>query len=144
MDSPLGPALANIFVGYHEEKLFSVITKLAVYFRFADDTLALFQNEKESKEYLIKLNGIHRSLEITTEKEKNIPVCLHFLEVYLEHTKAGYETCTYRKPTFIGQNMRWEFFTPHKHNISLISILVHRALVICCKNRIKVLRNLPN
>ena len=33
MGLPLCPALANIFVGYYEEKLFSEISKPAVYFR---------------------------------------------------------------------------------------------------------------
>ena len=33
MGSPLGPALANIFVGYYEEKLFSQTQKPPTYFR---------------------------------------------------------------------------------------------------------------
>ena len=33
MGSPLGLALANIFVGYHEEKLFSQTQKPPAYFR---------------------------------------------------------------------------------------------------------------
>ena len=41
-----GAALANIFVGYYEEKLFSEISKPAVYFRYVDDTFVIFQNEK--------------------------------------------------------------------------------------------------
>ena len=32
MDSPLGPALANIFVGYHESKLFFCVQKPTIYF----------------------------------------------------------------------------------------------------------------
>ena len=71
MGSPLGPALANIFVGYYEEKLFSEISKPAVYFRYVDDTFVMFQNEKESEEFLIRLNGLHSSLQFTFEKEKN-------------------------------------------------------------------------
>ena len=31
MDSPLGPALANIFVGFHESRLFDNTAKLGVY-----------------------------------------------------------------------------------------------------------------
>ena len=58
MGSLLAPALANIFVGYHEEKLFLESTKRAAYFRYVDDNFALFQNEKESEEYLIKFNEI--------------------------------------------------------------------------------------
>ena len=62
MGSLLGPALANIFVGYYEEKLFSEISKPAVYFRYVDDTFVIFQNEKESEEFLIRLNSLHSSL----------------------------------------------------------------------------------
>ena len=46
MRSPLGTALANIFDGYYEEKLFSEISKPVVYFRFVDDTLVIFPNER--------------------------------------------------------------------------------------------------
>ena len=61
MGSPLGHALANIFVGYYEEKLFSEISKLAVYFRYVDDTFAIFRNEKDSEEFLTRLNNLRSS-----------------------------------------------------------------------------------
>ena len=38
MGSPLGPALASIFVGFHEERLFDCDQKPGVYFRYVDDT----------------------------------------------------------------------------------------------------------
>ena len=44
--SPFGPALFNIFVKCHEEKLFLEITRPAVYFRYVDDIFAVFQNEE--------------------------------------------------------------------------------------------------
>ena len=47
----LTPALANIVVGYYE-KLFSEISKPAVYFRYVDDTFKM----KESDEFLITVN----------------------------------------------------------------------------------------
>ena len=40
MGSPLGPALANIFVGYYEEKLFSQTQKPPTYFKYVDNTFA--------------------------------------------------------------------------------------------------------
>ena len=132
--SPLGPALANILVEY-EEKLFSEISKPAVYFRYVDDTFVIFQNEKESEEFLIRLNGLHSSLQFTFEKEKNNS--LPFLDVHVEHTKGSYETKVYRKPTFTGQNLRWKSFTPTKRKASLVSTLVHRALKICSKSKLK-------
>ena len=45
MGSPLGPALASVFV--YEEKLFSEISKPLVYFRCIDGTFAIFRNEKD-------------------------------------------------------------------------------------------------
>ena len=135
MGSPLGPTLANIFVGYYEEKLFSEISKPAVCFRYVDDTFVIFQNEKESEEFLIRLNGLHSSFQFTFEKEKNNS--LPFLDVHVEHTKGSYETKAYRKPTFTAQYLRWESFTPIKRKASLVSTLAHRALKICSKSKLK-------
>ena len=45
MGSPLGPALANIFVGFHEERLFDYDQKPGVYFRYVEDTYTIFKTE---------------------------------------------------------------------------------------------------
>ena len=79
MGSPLGPALANIFVGFYEEKLFSQKSKPSTYFRYVDDTFAMFRNEEESDNFFKQLNCLHPSLKFTFEKEKNN--CLPFLDV---------------------------------------------------------------
>ena len=131
--SPLGPALVNIFVGYYE-KLFFEISKPVVYFRYVDDTFVIFQNEKELEEFLIRLNSLHFSLQFTFKKKNN---SFPFLDVHVEHTKGSYETKVYRKPTFTGQNLCWEFFTPMKRKASLLSTLVHRDLKICFKSKLK-------
>ena len=99
--SPPGPALANIFVGYHEEKLFSETQKLPKCFRYVDDTFAIFDHEAETDKHLTKLNCFHSSLKFTFEKEKE--KCLPFLDVYVERTDIGFETSICRKPTFTGQ-----------------------------------------
>ena len=43
----------------------------------------------------------------------------------------------YRKPTFTGQYIRWNSFCPMKRKTNLISILVHRALVIYSKSTLQ-------
>ena len=113
------------------------MSKPVVFFRYVDDTFVIFQNKKESEEFLIRLNSsLHSSLQFTFEKEKNNS--LPFLDVHVEHTKGSYETKVYRKPTFTaGQYLRWESFTPIKHKASLVSTLVHRALKICSKSKLK-------
>ena len=120
--SPLGPALANIFVGYYEEKLFSQTQKPPTYFRYVDDTFAIFDHEAEADEFLTKLNCLHPSLKFTFEKEKR--KCLLFLEFCIVRTDIDFDTSVYRKPTFTGQYLRWESFSPLKRKISLISTLV--------------------
>ena len=44
-ESPLGPALAAIFVGYYEEKLFSQTQEPPTYLKYVDDTFAIFDLE---------------------------------------------------------------------------------------------------
>ena len=99
------------------------------------DTFVIFQNEKESAEFLIRLNGIHSSLQFTFEKEKNNS--LPFLDVHDEHTKGSYETKVYRKPTFTGQYLRRESFTPIQRKVNLVSTLVHLTFKICSKSKLK-------
>ena len=55
---------------------------------------------------------------------------------YVGRTCIGFETGLYRKHTFTGKYLRWESFSPLKRKISLISTLVHRALMICTKRRL--------
>ena len=131
MRSLLGSASANIFVGYYEEKTFSQMQKPPTYFRYVDDTFAIFDHEAEADEFLTKLNCLHPSLRFTFEKEK----CLPFLEVSVKRTDVGAGTSVYREPAFTGQYLRWMSFSPLKRKISLISTLAHRALMISTLKR---------
>ena len=65
MGSPLGPDLANIFVGYSEEKLFSQTQKPPTCFKYVDDTFTIFDHEAEADEFLTKLNCLHPFLKFT-------------------------------------------------------------------------------
>ena len=47
MGSSLGPALANIFVGYQEAKLFNIAKRLLVYFWYVDNTFIVFNNKED-------------------------------------------------------------------------------------------------
>ena len=107
--------------------------KPPTYFRYVDDMFAIFDHKAEADEFLTKLNCLHPSLKFTFEKEKG--KCLLFLDVYVERTDVGFEISAYRKPTFTGQYLRWESFSPLKCKISLISTLMHRSLMIFTKCR---------
>ena len=119
MESPLGPALANIFVGYYEEKLFFQTQKPPAYFKYVEDTFAIFDHEAEADEFLTKLNCLHLFLKLIFEKEEG--KCLPFLDVYVERTDIGFESSVYWKPTFTGQYLHCESFSPLKRKVFLIS-----------------------
>ena len=42
-----------------------------------------------------------------------------------------------KSPLFLVNNIRWESFSPRKRKTNLIAMLVHRALMICTKNKLK-------
>ena len=100
MGSPLGPALANIFVGYYESKFFNEILKLTVYCCYVDDTFSLFHKEIEFQNFLNCLNSLYPSLKFTNEIETNNS--LPFLDVLVTKSNNKFITSVYRKPTFTG------------------------------------------
>ena len=134
MGSPLGPALANIFVGFHESRLFDNTVKPGFYFRFVDDAFAIFGSELDCDQIKGKLNLLHPALKFTVEKEQ--ANSLNFLDVLVERDGTGFSTSVYRKPRFTGQYIRLNSFSPKTRKISLIKTLVHRALMICSKTNL--------
>ena len=71
MGSLLGPAQANIFVGYQEAKHFNIAKRSLVYFWYVDNTFALFNNEEDCNTFLTHLNSLHSLLCFTYKKESN-------------------------------------------------------------------------
>ena len=117
---PLGPALANIFVGYYETKLFQTISKPAMYFRYMDDTFVVFNNENQCEVFLERLNSLHTSLRFTMEKEphSSLPGCA---------SSSKFIISIYRKPIFTGQYIRWNSLSPQKRKTNPILTLTHRV-----------------
>ena len=68
VNSTLGLALANIFVGYYEEKLFNGDNEPIMYFRFMDDTSAVFKKDIDCNMFSNQLNSLHSSLTFTHSK----------------------------------------------------------------------------
>ena len=110
MGSPLGPVLANLFMGYHEGKWIENYggSKPIHYKRFMDDIFCIFKNEIEAIDFLNYLIEQHVNIKFTTEKEEqNI---LPFLDVQIVKLDNGkFETSVYRKPTFTGLLTNFKF-----------------------------------
>ena len=140
MGSPLGPVLANIFVGFHEQKLaLEDNTDVLLYRRFVDDTFALNTSKERSEKLLSTLNKLHPALEFTCEHEQNGK--LPFLDNLVirnpaVHQRVSFEITIYRKPTYTGQYTRWDAFTARKHKINLVRCLTNRAARICSPQRL--------
>ena len=90
--------------------------------------------KKTCNNFFIQLNSLHPSLRFTYEKESNHS--LPFLDVLVERHDSEFLTSVYRKPTFTGQYLRWNSFSPQKRKINLIGTLVHRAFMICSKSKL--------
>ena len=81
-----------------------------------------------------RVNSLHLSLGFTFETESNL--ALPFLDVLVEKSPSKFITSIYRKPTFTGQYLRWNSFSPRKRKTNLILTLTHRALAICSPERL--------
>ena len=88
MGSPLGPALANILVRFHESRIIDNTVKPGVCVRFVDDTFAIFGYELDCDHFQEKLNSLHPTLKFTVEKEQNSS--LNFLDVLVEKESTGF------------------------------------------------------
>ena len=128
MGSPLGPVLANIFLGYCESLIPDEMWP-DMYCRFVDDTFSLFDGCESAEEFLNCLNRLHLSLRFTMEGEKNNR--LPFMDVLVIRGESGLSTTVYRKPTFTGLYTRWDSYCSTGQKIALVRSLAHRARKLC-------------
>ena len=128
MRSPLGPVLANIFVGFCESRLDKGELPL-LYSRFVDDTFSIFASKEKSEEFFTKLNSMDSALRFTVEYEEDGR--LPFIDVQIRRTDGIFERSVYRKPTFTGVYTRWDSFSPTSQKIRLMKSLTPRAHRIC-------------
>ena len=75
-------ALANIFVGFHESRLFDNTAKPGVYFQYMDDAFLIFDSGLDCDHFQETLNLLHPSLKFTVEREQNNS--LNFINVLVE------------------------------------------------------------
>ena len=126
MGSPLGPALANLFMGYYEQKWLEPDHGRLVKFyrRYVDDIFCLFENEHQAQTFLDFLNIQHPNLNFTIEKEymKQLP----FLDV-LNTRSDRLITSVYKKSTFTGLLQNYNSFVPFTYKKGLIKTLTDRT-----------------
>lgn len=75
MGSPLGPVLANIFVGFYEH-LFESCHSPCLYLCHVDDTFSNFNSAEDARDFHLELNSLHPSLWFTMEVESGLHITL--------------------------------------------------------------------
>ena len=129
MGSPLGPILANVFLGYCETRI-APDEWPELYRRYVDDTFSLFSGGKaEALKFLARLNSLHPSLQFTMESEDEGK--LPFMDVLVMREVNRYTTTIHRKPTFTGLYTRWDSYCAKERKIALMRSLASRAKRIC-------------
>ena len=94
MGPPLGPILANVFVGFYEE--IDPEKWPMFYRRYVDETFTMFHKQEHSVQFFNTLNQIHPTLQFTMEVEDDRR--LPFLDVQITRQKKEFVRSVYRKP----------------------------------------------
>ena len=128
MGSPLGPVLANIFMGHHEKLWLEQYPGqgLLFYRRYVDDIFYLFEHKEQVQEFLEYINNQHPNIKFTCEEEENNK--LPFLDVSISKAEGrNFDTTTYRKSTYTGLLTNFTSFTSIQYKVGLIKTLIDRA-----------------
>ena len=130
MGSPLGPCLANIFVGILERKHhLEIFANCKKYLRYVDDTFVVCRDVDQVYRLQTVLNSFHPNLQFTVEIEDNNQ--LPFLDVLVIRDSEKTKTKTYRKSTWSGIFLHFHSFTPLAYKIGLVRTLFDRLRKIC-------------
>ena len=132
MGSPLGPALANIFMCSFESKWLPDCPndfKPVFYRRYVDDIFVLFSSPDHADKFKEYLSSKHPNINFSIEKEKDS--CLPFLDVNIFRENEKFATNVCRKKTFSGVYTNFKSFIPETYKISLIKSLLFRCFSLC-------------
>ena len=131
MGSPLGPSIANFFLGHLEEKkLFTngnINPKL--YVRYVDDIFAVFGKNESFQPFLHHINSQHPNIKFTVEESVNN--ILPFLDTCIELKGDYFESFVYRKKTNTNVLLNAEATCPVNWKRSVIFGAINRAKMIC-------------
>ena len=130
MGSPLGPALANLFMGHYEDEWLKSAqgSKIKFYRRYVDDIFCILDSETDGDQFLSFLNQQHQNIKFTMEKEmhKKLP----FLDIECEIEGETFITKVYHKSTYTGLLMNFFSFASRSYKNSLLRTLIDRIFRI--------------
>ena len=124
MGSPLGPALANIFMCSTKNKWLKDCPDglRPVFYRwYFDDIFVLFFSLDHAEMYKKYLSSKHSEINFSLEKENDDRLC--FLEITIFHEKGKFFTNVYWKKTFSGVYTNLNSFIPETYKTNLIKLM---------------------
>ena len=129
MGSPLGPILANIYVGYIENKTPQIDTETIFYGRYVDDTIVIARDVQAINQLKDRLNEVDADIQFTIESESNgsIP----FLDVRIHSNTNGLKLSWYHKDTWKGSLLHYASFVPMSWKTGLLKGFKTRIVRIC-------------
>ena len=115
----------------------------SVYLRYIDDIYCVFDIESASLESLQMLNSQHAVIRFAMEKETKRKSFI-FLDVQIQLSDKGYDTCVWRKPTNTGLLLNYKANCPKTWKSGHIMCFLHRDKNICstCEIYLKELKKL--
>ena len=119
MGSPLAPTVANLFVGYNEQKWLAEYSKSApqIYKRYVDDIFATFNDENEATEFFNYINREHPNIKFTKENNQN--GLLPFLDVNICNDKSV-TTLVFHKIRYTWLLTNFKSFVPFAYKTRLV------------------------
>ena len=128
MGSPLGPALARIFMVDLERSSVPLLTaEFSFWKRYVDDTIT-FVKIGTVDQILSMLNNFHSNIQFTYETKSNFK--LAFLDVMLCRDGENIATAIYRKVTKASMYLNWNSFAPHSWKRGTLKTLTQHAYMM--------------
>ena len=129
MGSPLGPTLANLFMGHYEQNWQGQPYSPQINSRYVDDIFCSFENQDKALGFFDYINIQHQNLKFTMEEsqEHSLP----FLEVKIDLSENSFATSIYRKSTLTSLYLNFGSLCPKEWKSSLIWGTLHRAYTVC-------------
>ena len=130
MGSPVGPLLANLFMGYQETMWLNSFREceIILYRRYIDDMICLFNCESDADKSFEFLNRKHPNIKFTFEKQVNKQIS--YLDVLIINDGHQFWTSVFRKETAIGLLTNYLGFTPFSYKFGLVRTLLHCTFMI--------------
>ena len=130
MGSPLGPILADIFVGFIESQVdIGLRADVVFYGRYVDDVLLISKSANEVGDLRQLLNSIDGGVQFTEEHENDN--ALPFLDVLVTRELTCLSFGWHHKETWTGQYLHYLSFVPLHWKTGLLKGLKTRILKIC-------------